>query len=730
MGKKNSTDIWRVLLIYVLVLLFAVAVVVRVFVLQVADREKYEEIARKNEIRVDTVEAKRGNVYSKDGELLAVSVPRYDIYYDYSNVDDKVFDANVSALADSLSKAFKQNSKSYYEKILREAQQTKGSKYVSVIKGLKYEECKRVKGFPIFNQGNVVSVDRVMVRELPYGELAMRTIGYVREKDHVILSMLGIEGQFDSYLRGKAGVQMSRRLNGGIFIPIPSQINTEPVDGCDVYTSIDANLQEIVEDALYKGLVNTKVEDEDLKLKGCAVVMNVETGFVEAMANLYYDKETKEFKESNNFAIGEGQEPGSTFKAVVMTALLENNPNLNINRVLDVGTKKEKYIHTRPVEDSHVINVTDGKVTIERGFWESSNIVFAMLADEAFGDNPEKFVECIKKTKINEPLHLELMEYQSNPSIGLDNSSQKNKVSSMISMSFGYALRISPITLCTFYNGLANNGKMLKPQFVREIRRGDEVVKKFEPIVINERLASEENISIIQGLLRGVTENGTAKKIFKGCAIPVAGKTGTAHRCLDSLERAKLNANNPGKKRSYDDKRYVATFAGFFPADNPKYSCVVMIADPNPKKHYGVDVSAPVFREIADRVYATSLGIKESTDVYPSNCDKYMNASMAYFQDVVDYCDVAGLKIVDKEFGTEWVKVGKAKNDGITIENVDTKYGVVPDFKGMNVTDAVYLIESMGWTAEFTGRGMVVDQSVKAGTELEKGKIVLKLDNR
>lgn len=707
MAKKNLGDLGRVLLIYALVLLFAVALIAKVVMLQVVDGEKYDKMARQFEIKVDSaVEAKRGNIYDKNGVPLAVSIPRYEIYYDYTNVSDEMFEQNIGALSDSLATAFKVNKKSYYEKLLRNAQEKKNKKSVLVIKGLDYEQCKRLKGFPIFNKGNIIDVHSVMYRDLPYEELAKRTIGYVREKDDVVNAKEGLEGKYDSYLRGTKGTQVSRRLNGNIFIPIESPLNVAPVDGCDVYTSIDVELQEIAEDALRRGLELNKAKE------GCAVLMDVETGFIEAIANLEYDPAKQQYYETDNYAIRGFEEPGSTFKAIVMTALLENNPNLNLQRVMDIGTTTIKTLHGKRVVDSHVIK--NGKPTIEEGFWESSNIVFAMLVDEAFGDNPQKFIDYINKTKINEHLNLDIIGAQNKPLIKLP-APGNGLMIDLMSKAYGYAVQMSPMSLLTYYNAIANDGKMLKPQFVKEIRRGDEVVESYAPVVINERIGSEKTVKALQGLVRGVVKEGNGKTLFSKCAIPVAGKTGTAHQAMG--------------KDGYNNQHYVATFVGYFPYDKPKYSCVVMVSNPDPKNHYGITVAAPIFKEIVDRIYVTRMGIEEVKEDYQANCDKYTKASMAYYKDIADYSALTGLNISGEVFGSDWVKVGKSKNGDIVVENVVPDAEIVPDFKGMNVTDAVYLIESMGWKAEFSGRGLVESQSVKMGTKLAKGKtIVLKLN--
>lgn len=703
MSKMNFGDVWRVLLIYVLMLVVGVAVIIKIVVIQTVDREELLESARKADIRIVKVPAVRGNIFSKNGTLLATTIPVFDVYFDPVAVPEDRFNKEVGALSDSLSKMLNSHTKSQYVNLLKKARGS-NKRYVKIAKKLKMDEYERIKTFPIFRErlGNGLITEKQLVRERPYGDIAMRMIGYVNYNDTVKPVMVGLEGAYDTCLRGSDGQQMRRRINGGRFIDVPASSNVVPKNGKDIYTSIDAKIQDVAEEALRRCLTENEAQ------QGCVIMMDVKSGFIEVMASLKYNEKRKKYEESYNFAIAENVEPGSTFKAVTMTALLENNPNFNVNRVLNLGKTGQMKFHNRIMKDSHVVG--EGVPTIKQCFWESSNIAFAYLTTEAFENNPQKFIDLIYKTKINEPLNIDL-KGEGKPYIKSTSSKHWSKVS-LPWMSIGYELTVTPITLLTYYNAIANDGKMVKPQFVKEIRRGNEVVKTFDTIVINERIASERTIKTLQGLLRGVVENGTAKALNK-CAFPIAGKTGTAQ----------IASNG-----SYNKKNYTASFVGYFPADDPKYTCIVVISNPMGKSYYGASVSAPVFKEIAEKVYATELGIQDETSSYPANAEKYTKASMAYYEDVNDYCTMAGVRMVDGELNSEWVKVRPSKNGGVTITSVNLDNETVPDLTGMNVMDAVYLIESMGWKAEFSGRGLVESQSVKAGTKLEQGnKIILNL---
>ena len=717
MNKMDFFGSWRVLLVYLAFLVFGLAIVFRIIHIQTVQRGELLEQARKVDIRIDTVSADRGNIYSKNGTLLATTVPLYNIHFDYTAVPDATLNKYIDALTDSLALMFKDHSKSYFEKQLRKGRIEK-DRYVEIAKDLRVDEYERLRKFPLFDKGGYASglnVEKRMIRERPYGILAQRLVGRTEKTNpdnpH-LKGVLGIEGQYDSVLNGKEGYQLMRRVAGGQRIQIPSSINMDPQAGCDVYTTIDVELQDVAEEALMRCLIENEAE------KGCVIMMDVETGYVEVMANLQYNPNTKKYEERWNVALGQSMEPGSTFKAITMTALMENDPNFNVHRVLDLGpTTTWTYVwyskngrgHSYHVRDSH--HVKGGKPTVEEAFWESSNIAFSKLVVEYFEKEPQKFIDQIYKTKINEPMHLAWKGEESRANIK-STESKMWSFTSLPSMAMGYELKVTPMVLLTYYNAIANNGRMMKPQFVREIRRGDEVIESFEPVVINEHIASERTVKTLQSLLCGVVEKGTAKAL-NICPFPIAGKTGTAQISTGG---------------GYNKKNYTASFVGYFPADKPKYSCAVIIINPMGGKYYGASVSAPVLKDVAEKVYATRLGVQDVTDSVPANCDKYTKASMAYFDDVSEYCDMADIGMVDADMGSEWVKVSEGNNGRVNIQSVELEAGVMPDLKGMNVMDAVYLLETMGWKAEFTGNGLVESQSVKAGTNLENGKtVVLKL---
>ena len=696
--SKNDV-LWRVFLVYFIVVAVGVLVVLAIVRIQWKDKEELLEKASKRELKVRDEKAHRGNVFSSNGSLLATSVPRYNIFFDPVSVDKKIFDAEVAQLADNLSRMLKNKSKQQYISYLKDAR-AKNRRYVKIANKISVADYKKMQEFPIFregkNRGGFIA-ERSYVRELPYGELAARTIGYVREDSDVYV---GLEGAYNDYLKGKDGMQVVRRINGNFWMPMPSDENRDPVNGDDIYTSINIEIQDVAENALKKCLI------ENDALQGCVVLMDVKSGFVEVMASLSYNEKKNKYEEAYNFALRHNVEPGSTFKAITMLTLLENDPNFDIERKLNLGTTDYKVFHRRTMRDSHRVTDDDGNVTIRSAFEQSSNIAFATLVTEAFEQNPDRFIDLIYKTKINEPLNLDI-KGEAKPDIKTTNDKRWSKLS-LPWMSIGYEVMMTPIQILTYYNAIANDGVMVKPQFVKEIRHGNEVKHVFDTIVINERIASENTISTLQELLKGVVENGTAKSMSK-LGFSVAGKTGTAQ----------ISQGSAG----YNKKNYTATFVGYFPADDPKYSCIIVVSNPRGKKYYGGSVSGPVFKEIAEKVYATRLGVTDETGGYEADCNAFTSASMVYFDDFLNYCNNENVAFVDNVQDNKWVSVEQT-DDNVFVNAVEMEENKVPDVKGMNITDAVYVLESMGRKVKFEGYGKVKSQSVKAGTELRKGSVI------
>lgn len=696
-----KTDIlWRVYSLYIGMVAFGVMIILKIVHIQIKEGDELLRMAEEREIRFRKEIAHRGNVYSKNETLLATSVPVYSIYFDPMAVNEELFNKDVDILADSLSRMLKDKSKAQYTSYLKKMR-SQGKRYVKIANKISMDKYKRMCRFPIFckgqNRGGFI-VERTYVRTLPYGELAARTIGYTRENDTDSI-YVGLEGAYNDYLKGTEGNQLVRRINNNFWMPMPDPANTDPINGDDIYTSIDIEIQDVAENALKKCLVENKA------MQGCVILMDVKSGFVEVMASLKYNEKTDKYEESYNFALRHNVEPGSTFKAVTMLTLLENDPSLSIDDKLHLGTKDFKMFYGRKLQDSHLVTDENGYTTIRNAFEQSSNIAFATMVDETFKSNPDRFVELIYSTKVNEPLNLDI-KGAANPYIKNTNDKYWSKLS-LPWMSIGYEVLLTPIQILTYYNAIANNGVMVKPQFVKEIRHGNEIIHTFDTIVINESIASPRTVETLQELLKGVVENGTAKNLKK-LGFSVAGKTGTAQISQGG---------------SYNKKNYTATFVGYFPADEPRYSCIIVVSDPSGGRYYGSSVSAPVFKEIAEKVYATRLGLIGEEQEFQADCETFTKPSMVSYNDFLNYCSQEDIPFVDNVDNGKWVTVNV--NDDVTyVSPVEFEENKVPDVKGMNVTDAVCILESMGWKVTFTGYGKVKTQSVKPNTELKKGSII------
>lgn len=696
--KKEMLN--RVYFLYVMMFLFGLLVIGKIVYIQLKEKDELLRIAEKREIKYRSEEAHRGNLISKNGTLLATSVPMFTIHFDPTVVKKELFDKNVDALADSLSRMLRDRSKMQYASYLKKAR-SKKNKYVRIANKISLDKYKRMSSFPIFkegkNRGGFIS-ERSYVRTKPYGKLASRTIGYTRENERdSVFVYVGLEGAFNDYLKGKEGRQLVRLINNNFWMPIPDEGNRDPINGDDVYTSIDIEIQDVAESALEECLI-----ENDAK-QGCVVLMDVKSGFVEVMASLCYNEKTSKYEESYNFALSHNVEPGSTFKALSMLALLENDPSISIDDKLYLGTTDYKVFYRRTMRDSHRVTDEEGYSTIRNAFEQSSNIAFATMVDETFKEHPERFIELIHKTKINEPLNLDI-KGAANPDIKNTDDKRWSKLS-LPWMSIGYEVMLTPIQILTFYNAIANDGVMVKPQFITEIRHDNEVIQTFDTIVINERIASPETVSTLQELLKGVVDNGTAKNLKK-LGFSVAGKTGTAQ----------ISQGAAG----YNKKNYTATFVGYFPADEPKYSCIIVVSDPRSGKYYGSSVSAPVFKDIAEKIYATRLGLIFEEGEYQPDCKAFVEPSMVSYDDFMNYCNNEDIHFVDDVDNKNWVKVDMT-GDVTYATPVAIDENLMPDVTGMNITDAVYLLESLGCKVTFSGYGKVKTQSKKTNTELKKG---------
>ncbi|QTE24537.1 penicillin-binding protein [Polaribacter cellanae] len=646
--------------------LLLLAIIFRVVNLQYVHGDKYRKLASELTSRADTIYANRGNVYAADGNLLATSMSKFNIYMDLVTVDSKVFEENIADLSKELSKMLG-HSVNYHQSRLRSAKNRK-KRYFLIARDIGYTDYLKMKQFPIFKlgvyKGGFIAKQRTE-RAHPIGKIAERTIGY-----HDFRGEAGIEGAFADYMQGENGLRWVQKIAKNQWKPISDYNEKEPTDGQDVITTLDVNIQDITHHALLAQLENYEADH------GCAVVMETATGEIKAISNLGRTSKGKYF-EKRNYAVWESHEPGSTFKLASLMAALDDK-KIDTSTVVD--TEKGKiFIHGSKVEDSHRGGY--GKISAARVFEVSSNVGIVKLIQKYYDRQPEKFIKKIASYGFTKPIGFQI-KGEGMPVVPKPSDKRWNKIS-LEWMSWGYGISVTPMQILMFYNAVANNGVMVKPRFVKELRRQEKTEKVFKTEIVNPQIASKETLKKIRKVMENVVIKGTAKNIYSP-NFSMAGKTGTAKKFLPKH----IDKNGKTINAGYSNKHYVASFAGFFPADKPKYSCIVVIHDPKKKKgYYGATVAGPVFKEIAQKIFTTTPIDNQSVN------------------DKVQFVEI------DKEFATYNTKLNK-------------NYTEVPNVKGMPGMDAVSLLENMGLKVKISGVGKVESQSLRKGEKLEKGKTI------
>ncbi|MBW6459939.1 MAG: transpeptidase family protein [Bacteroidales bacterium] len=703
--KDIKKDIlWRVYLIYFVVLAIAIGIISRAAFIQFALREDLMEKAKKQEIRYFPIEALRGNIFARDGSLLASSIPIFEVRMDLSSevVSDIHFQSAIDSLSLMLSQLFRDKDVRTYKAGLQKARK-EGNRYFLVKNNVRYEELKKLKEFPIFRLGRFrggLIIIRKTTRELPYKELARRTIGFENAAETIYV---GLEGAYTDVLSGEGGLQLKRRISNGDWIPLGDRPEVEPRDGMDIITTIDINIQDLAQTSLALHM------HEHQAYQGCAILMEVKTGEIRAITNLRYDPSDGKYKELYNYSVGESVEPGSTFKLASVVAALETG-KVKLNDYYFVGNGSVKY-HSRVMKDVH--RPDSSYLTIREIFEESSNVGISQIITSLFSSRPEAFVESLRKMSLGEPLGIEIPG-EGKPILKDPKDKRHWYGTTLPWMSIGYELTMTPLQILTFFNAIANDGIMVKPMFVNEIREGGKTVEKFEPVVINPSICSKTTLDAVRSLLEGVVTHGTGK-ILKDTIYKIAGKTGTA---------LVADAN-----RGYAQKHYNASFAGYFPADNPKYSCIIVVNRPQSGKIYGGAVAAPVFKEIANKVYATQLDIHDLKDRKTKPSVIPQTPATGYYEDIRNSLASLSYPAVQPKKAADWISLDSSKY-ALIMKPIDFSPDTVPDLTGMTAKDAIFLLEKAGLTPTIKGKGLVFSQSLPAGTPLIPGTdVMLTLEN-
>ena len=695
---KNKESLIRLYSVYFLVLFMGLGIVVQIFYLQIFKGEQLKSDANKQIFISKKVLAPRGNIYASNEQKtsLALSVPRYKVFVDLVTIREQDFTDNISDLSDSLSVLIDRKTSNEWNLEL-ENQRLDSNRYFFIARGLRNDQIERLRKFPIFNLGKYRGgciIIKSNQRVKPYGMLANRTVGYAVENDGKKSILVGIEGAFNEYLKGQNGQMLMEKIRGNEWKPVDDELSIEPVPGSDVYTSIDVNIQDVAESALLKQLREQKAQ------KGCAVLMEVKTGFVKAIANLSFDPKTETYFEAQNHAVGLASEPGSTFKLASLLVALEQG-KVEITDSVDMTGRYEFY-------DNYL---TDGgkiygRNTIKDAFEKSSNVISQIIYDN-YKKEPQEFIDGLKEIGIHQKLGLSILG-EGVPLIK-ESSDPTFTGITLPWMSIGYELKMTPLQTLALYNAVANEGTLLQPQFVKCIKKGSEIQKEYKPRILNASICSKATLRDLKVMLEGVVERGTAKNI-KARGFSIAGKTGTSKIAQGS--------------KGYGNK-YQASFCGYFPSKDPVYSCIVVVQGPT-KNIFGSVVSGTVFKEIADKVYAQefqkeNIVLKDTLNRYPySRSGDKMSFLVASENMRIPVEDLSNKS-------NEWISTRTGK-DAIKIIHKKMQKGLVPNVVGMGLIDATYMLEKYGLFVQPVGSGIVREQSIKAGLRINKGqKIILQL---
>ncbi len=700
MSIRNSILV-RARLAFLAVAFFAVIIIYKLMVIQFAQGDKWLQVAKDNGLRYIEIEATRGNILADRGNLLATSLPFYKVAFDPVVSSNQVFSEGIDSLCILLADFFEDKTYEEYVNELKEARESKRRYKVLSRTYITYQQKKQMASWPIFKEGRHrggIIFEKVEKRFKPFESLGRRTIGFTRPDTLGEVKGVGLEYSFNEKLAGVNGEALYQKISGGRWKPLNdlndiNESQLKPENGFDVQTTIDIDLQEYATNSLKKAL---KLHKADY---GTVILMEVQTGEIKAMVNLG-ETEKGQYDEIYNYAVGSQgvAEPGSTFKLASMMAILEEG-NISITDTVNTGDGEYMFYEDCIMRDATIGGY--GQLSVQEVFEKSSNIGMSKLVFRLFSEKPSKYVQYLSKFGLTNPLGFQMIG-EGVPFVGKPGEETWSGCS-LPWMSIGYELKLSPLQILAFYNAVANNGKMIEPIIVQKVLRGNQVVNEYFPRVLNEKICSEHTLFTLKGMLEGVVERGTASNI-KTENYKIAGKTGTTH---------KLNNGEYIKK-------YYTSFVGYFPADKPIYSCIVVIDNPQGDEKYGGKVAAPVFREIADKVFLKKLYKEVNHDIIATESLPYIQAGN--YKDLTALSDVFNLK--QMSFNTSnWVR-SKVQGDTIEWHDNSIPESKVPDVRGMTLRDALYILENQGLKVKTYGRGRVEKQSILPGRDFKKGNTI------
>lgn len=660
-----------------------VSILVKLFIIQFAEGPELRAKAERATVQFREIPAARGNIYASNGALLATTMPQYSVHMDVATVSETLFDENVSALAKGLSNVLGGRSASQFESYIRS---NRGHRYLRIDKDISYRQLLLLKELPIFNRGKFkggLIIEQKNKRQMPLGKIAERTIGYHRNGIQV-----GLEGSYSPDLAGHNGKALSQKIARGEWKPLHDRSNAEPIDGFDLMTTLDVSMQDIAHTALLRALEKHEADH------GCVILMEVKTGAIKAIVNLGVTDHGK-YYEKYNYAIGESGEPGSTFKLPALVAGLEDG---RLDTGMRVDTKNGLYkFYQYKMADSRRGGY--GEISLGRAFVVSSNIGLARSINEAYADEPERFINRLYKMNLMEPSGIGLL---GEPDPVLPNPEHNSWSGiSLPWMATGYGVQLTPLQCLNYYNAIANNGKLMRPFLVAELQREGKAMQTVEPKVLNPAICSQEVLLQVKDLLRKVVLEGTATNLNTS-KVSISGKTGT---CV-------LNYWKTG-----EEKEYQASFAGYFPSEKPQYSCIVVVQKPKKSTgYYGSDVAAPVFKEIALNTMSMLSKQLEDLEVQPRS----RGLAMANATELNKLAKGLGLPMQTEVQPSTDLFVSTYSDSTVEVKPYLAQEKGLPNLKGLSLMDALYLLENLGIEVDVRGSGKVKKQSVRAGTPINQ----------
>lgn len=694
--------LWRVHLCFLGILLLGGSILARAIYIQQVDGEYWQAMAERQHLKYVDLSAERGSIYSEDGNMLSTSIPVFDIYIDLMadglrEKDGKRFKENIDSLSYHLASLFQDRSAASYKSILQTAYKKK-KRYYSLKKKISFEDYTQLREFPLVRQGRNKSGFIMEVRDNrvnPYVLLANRTIGLSRGDTS---KNVGLERSYDSVLKGQTGKRLMRYMTG-TYVPVDGA-EIDPENGKDVITTIDTYIQDVAENALLKMM------ESNNSLHGTCIVMEVETGKIKAIANLGR-RPNGEYLEDYNYGLAKSTEPGSVFKLATLIALLEDK-YVDTSSIVDCEGGVKSFYGLR-IRDSHL---GTNKISVKDAFAQSSNVAFAKLADQYYHTQPEKWYEHLSRMRLDTITGIDILG-AGKPLIKKPSSKHWTKTT-IPYMAHGYEELVTPLHMLMLYNAVANNGRMMKPYLVNSINEMGRVVQQFEPEVLAERIASKETIGQAKACLLEVVESphGTARSL-RSAFYKFGGKTGTAVTAMDN------RGYNKGSKI------YQSAFMGFFPYDNPKYSIAVVIQNGSESRlAYGGVVSGPVFKEVADKIYAFKIS-EQNVERYVHAPDSNFHRFYGLNQDLNKILNVFNYQVKEQQEADKWsttiIKDGTAS---FIAGNISLNKKVVPDVTGLGLKDAIYVLENMGLKVAASGRGKVISQSLAENSGFSKGQLI------